>query len=372
MKRSSRLNRTRRVPVSRHDSSSIPGRRGFLQGTAALGISITLPQGALAQDGGEVNFYNWDTYIGEDTIAMFEDKTGIEVQYDLYADNDELFAKLRGGNPGYDIIVPTNDYVERMVSADMLMPVDHDLLPNLKNIAPEFMNREFDKGRKFSIPYLWGTIGIGYRKSVFDTPPDSWKLLLDSDEYAGRIALMSESQTVLQMAMKYRGHSLNDWTKENVAEAEALIKKQKKNIASFAPDNGQDLLLAGEVDLVMEWNGDILQVMEEDDDIGYALPKEGGLLWEDCLCIPKGAPNVENAHKLINHILDGEVGAGIADWVYYATPNEAAREQLSEDYNMNPAVFPSEEALEKSEISVFSGQETLRLIDDAWTRIKSA
>ena len=357
-----RTTRSRRIGVS---------RRRFLQGTAALGISLNLPPGALAQ-GGKVNFYNWDTYIGEDTLARFEDDTGITVQYDLFADNDELFAKLKGGNPGYDLIVPTNDYLERMISADMVQPLDHDKIPNLSNLDPDFTDPAFDPGRTFSMPYMWGTIGIGYRKSVFDTPPDSWATLLESDEYAGRIALMSEAQTVLQMAMKLQGNSLNDWTEENVAAAEAMIQKQKPNITAFAPDNGQDLLLAGEVDLAMEWNGDILQVMEEDDDIGYALPKEGGLLWEDTLAIPAGAPNVDNAHALINHILDAEIGAGIADWVYYATPNAAARKLLSDAYNDNPAIFPSKEALAQSEVSVFSGQKELRMIDDAWTRIKAS
>lgn len=371
MKRSSRPSRPQRASRSSVAGPGRPSRRVFLQGSAALGISLSLPRGALAQ-AGQVNFYNWDTYVGENTIALFEEKTGIEVQYDLYGDNDELFAKLRGGNPGYDVIVPTDNYVERMIAADMLLPIDHDRLSNLGNIAPEFLDREFDPGRRFSIPYLWGTVGIGYRKSRFETPPDSWKLLLDSDEYAGRIALLSEATTVLQMAMKYQGHSLNDWSEENIAEAEALIKQQKPHIAAFAPDNGQDLLMAGEVDLAMEWNGDILQVMEEDDDIGYVLPKEGGLLWEDCLCIPKGAPHVDNAHALINHLLDAEVAAEIADWVYYATPNTAARELLSDDYNSNPAVFPSEQALQKSETARFDSQETLRRIDAAWTRIKAS
>lgn len=356
------MKHTTRLPIN---------RRKFLAGAAAVGISFKLPKHAFAADG-KVNFYNWDTYIGETTIEDFEKESGIDVQYDLFADNDELFAKLRGGNPGYDLIVPTNDYVERMLIAEMLLPLDHSKIPNIANIDPNFLDPAFDPGRKYSLPYMWGTIGVGYRKSALEELPSSWSDLLASDKYAGRIALMSEPQTVMQMALKAMGKSLNDWSDENIAAAEKMIRDQKSNIVAFAPDNGQDLLLAGEVDIAMEWNGDILQAMDEDDDIAYLLPDEGGLLWEDTLCIPKGAPNVENAHALINYLLDAQVGADIAEFVYYATPNAAARALMSEEYTGNSAIFPSEEATKRSEVSIYPGQEITRKIDEAWTRIKAS
>lgn len=346
-------------------------RRQFLTGTAAVGISLSLPKGVFAE-GGKVNFYNWDTYIGETTIEEFETNTGIKVQYDLYADNDELFAKLKGGNPGYDLIIPSNDYIEQMLDADMLLPLDRSKIPNAANVDPAFMDPSFDPGRKYSLPYMWGTIGIGYRKSAVDGEITSWADLYNSEKYAGRIALMNESKTVLQMALKLMGKSINDWTDENLAAAEAMLIKQKPHITAFAQDNGQDLLLAGEVDLAMEWNGDILQIMEEDDDIGYVVPKEGTLLWEDAMCIPKGGENFENAHALINHLLDGEVGAGIAEYIYYATPNKAAQALMDKDYLENPAVFPAVEATEISEASIYPGAEWTRKIDEAWTRIKAA
>ena len=355
------MSRSHRLPLN---------RRKFLAGAVAVGVSFKIPKGAFAADG-KVNFYNWDTYIGENTIDEFEANSGIEVQYDLFADNDELFAKLRGGNPGYDVIVPTNDYVERMIEAEMLLELDHTKIPNLTNIDDNFLDPVFDPGRKYSVPYMWGTIGIGYRKSAVDGTPTSWNDILTSDKYAGRIALMSEPQTVLQMALKAMGKSLNDWSDENIAAAEDMIRNQKDKIVAFAPDNGQDLLLAGEVHLAMEWNGDFLQIMEEDDDIGYAVPEEGGLLWEDALCIPKGAPNLENAHVLINYLLEAQVGADIADYVYYATPNKAAKAIMSDEYTQNPAIFPSDESIGKSEVSIYPGQEVTRKIDEAWTRIKA-
>ncbi|MDC3347707.1 spermidine/putrescine ABC transporter substrate-binding protein [Paracoccaceae bacterium] len=348
-------------------------RRAAFAGMGAVGISFSIPDTLKAAGHAKkVNFYNWDTYIGETTLEDFSKATGIEVQYDLFADNDELFAKLKNGNPGYDLIVPTNDYVERMIVADMLTPLDHSKIPNMANIETTFLNPAFDPGRKFSLPYMWGSIGIGYRKSAVSKTPDSWADLYTSDEYAGRIALLGSGDTVFQMALKLMGKSLNDWSDENIAAAEAMVIAQKGNIAAFAPDNGQDLLLAGEVDIVMEWNGDILQAMDEDDDIGFVIPKEGGLLWEDTLCIPKDGPNPEGAHALTNFLLDGEVGKDLAEFIYYATPNAAAKKQASAAYLENPAIFPPAEAVAKSETAIFAGQEVVQKIDAAWTHVKAA
>ncbi len=348
-------------------------RRSLLAGTGAVAAGLTFgPKFSWGVEEPKLNFYNWDTYIGETTLGDFKKAAGIDVTMDLFADNDELFAKLKEGNPGYDLIVPTNDYVERMITAKMLLPINHGLITNFKNIDPAFQDAQFDPGRKYSLPYMWGTQGIGYRKSAVSAPPDSWKALLDSDEYSGRIALLGDSVSVLGAALKYLGHSWNSEDPGQIKQAEALIIKQKPHIKTFADDNGQDLLLSGEVDLTMEWNGDILQVMEEDDDISYVVPKEGGNLWQDCLCVPSGAPHPENAHKFMNYILDAEAGAAIADFIYYATPNKAARALLSDDYNKNPAIFPSEATLARCEPGIYLGEQVQRIRDEAWTRVLAA
>jgi spermidine/putrescine transport system substrate-binding protein len=348
-------------------------RRSFLTGMGAVAAGLKFAPGtAFAAEEKKLNFYNWDTYIGETTLDDFRAATGIDVRMDLYADNDELFARLKDGNPGYDVIVPTNDFVERMIIAGMLEPLAHSMIPNIANLDPTFRDAAFDPGRRYSLPYMWGTIGIGYRKSKVPAPPDSWKWLLDSDVYSGRLALMGDAPTMIQMTMKYLGYPLNETDPARIKEAEALLIKQKPNVVVFAEDNGQDLLLSGEVDIVMEWNGDILQVMAEDDDISYVVPTEGGLLWQDCLCVPTGAPHPENAHEFINFVLDAEVGAAIADFIQYATPNAAARRLLSVEYNSNPAIFPSQETIERCEVATYNGSDYTRRVDEAWTRIMAA
>ena len=348
-------------------------RRSFLasMGAVAAGLNFA-PRSVFGAEEKKLNFYNWDTYIGENTLADFTKASGIDVTMDLYADNDELFAKLKGGNPGYDVIVPTNDFVERMITAGMLEPLNYDLIPNFENVDTSFRDAAFDPGRKYSIPYMWGTIGIGYRKSKVDGVPDDWKWVLDSDRYAGKIALMGDGTTMIQMAMKYLGYPLNDTDPAHIQEVQELLIRQKPNVKVFAEDNGQDLLLSGEVDIVMEWNGDILQVMAEDDDIGYVVPKQGGLLWQDCLCIPTGAPHPVNAHEFINFILDAEVGRDIADFIQYATPNAAAKKLLSAEYVTNPAILPPQEVIERCEVATYNGAEYARAVDEAWTRIMAA
>jgi len=344
-------------------------RRRFVAGS--LAVAVTLPAAArlaLAQ-GGQVNVYNWDTYIGETTLDDFTAATGIAVRYDLYASNDELFARLREGNPGYDVIFPSNDYVERMITADMLLPLDHAKIPNRANIDAAFADPRFDPGRGHSMPYFWGTVGIGYRKSVAD--PGSWTALFTSDEHAGRISLLNTIDTV-QAALKFLGHSLNTTDPAHLEEATELLIAAKPRIKAFAPDTGQDLLIAGEVDLAMEYNGDILQVMEEDDDLSYVVPEEGSALWEDDMCIPRGGPNPDGAHAFINYILDAEVHGAIAEFIRYPCPNAAARAYIPEADLNDPALYPPRAVLERCEVSVYLGEELESLYQEVLTRVLAA
>jgi spermidine/putrescine transport system substrate-binding protein len=351
-------------------------RRSILKGLGAAAIGISLvgkKSSAWAEEEPKLNFYNWDTYIGETTLEDFKEASGIDVNMSLFATNDELFAKLRAGNQGYDVIVPGSEFVERMIQADLLEPLDHAKIPNIKNIAPEFINdAPYDPGRKFSMPYTWLVIGIGYRKSKVKEIPDSWKWLFDSDVYKGRIAVMSDASELFRNCFKYLGQSLNSDSPELIKQAEAVLTKQKPNIKSFHEDNGQDLLLSGEVDVVMEYNGDIAQIMVEDDDIDFVVPKEGAMKQSDTLAIPKGAPHPENALKFINYILDAKVGAEISKTIQYPSPNAAAVALMPDSYKDNPVIFPPAEIMAKCEYPQYLGPEFTRLLDEAMTRLRAS
>lgn len=349
-------------------------RRKFLKTSAAVGIGITLvPTLGWGAEEKQLNVYNWDTYIGENTLSNFQDKLGVKVQYDLFANNEELFAKLKAGNPGFDVIFPADYMVETMVKVGMLEPLDHSKIPNLKNIDkdPNFSNPAFNPGLKYGVPYMWGTLGIGYRKSKIKTKPTSWKAIYDSPEYSGRIALLSDQRLVLGTALRYLGYSVNTTKQSEIDKATALLIKQKPHIKTFADDNGQDLLISGECDIVFEWSGDIVQVMMEDKDLDYVVPKEGSIVWTDNMCIPKGAPHPENAHAFINYILDPQVNADIANFIHFATPNAAARPLLLQEDVKNPAIYAPAETVAQSEVVIDIG-DAARLYDEAWVKVKAS
>ncbi|MCF8069399.1 MAG: spermidine/putrescine ABC transporter substrate-binding protein [Desulfobacterales bacterium] len=349
-------------------------RRKFLKGAAAFSVGVTFAPGMVwGAEEKKLNVYNWDTYIGEDTIYNFSKEFGMKVQYDLYANNEELFSKLKEGNPGFDLIFPSDYLVETMIKLDKLVPLDHSKIPNKKHIDPDpnFSDPTFDPGLKYHMPYMWGTMGIGYRKSKFKTPPDSWKVLLDSDEYSGKISLLADQRSTIGITLKYLGYSMNSVNPKEIAEARDLLIKQKKHIKSFAEDNGQDLLLSGECDAVMEWSGDIVQVMNEDDDLAYIVPKEGSNVWQDTMCIPTGAPHPGNSHTFINYILDPKVNAEITKFIQFATPNKSAKQYLPKEDLENPAIYAPPEVIAKSETTMDVGDDA-RLYDEAWIAIQAS
>ncbi len=356
--------------MSKMPSRVFSRRRLMRSGLAVAAVVPFLPRRLAAQQR-QVVVYNWDSYIDDQSIPDFERQTGIRVRYDLFASNAELFGKLRAGNPGYDVIFPTNDWAARMITADMLEPIDHGRLSNLGNIGAKFMDAPHDPERNFSIPYFWGTTGIGYRKSAVGAAPKSWHTMFVDDTHAGRISLLNSDDT-LYAALKYLGYSLNSTDQGEIDEAVELLIAAKPRIRTFAPDNGEDLLLAGEVDLCLEYNGDILQVMEEDDDLSYIVPEEGGLIWEDEMCIAKGAPNVEEAHEFIDYVLDAENAARIAEYILYPTPNEAAKALLPEHILNDPAIYPTDEILARCEYAIYQGEEIGQMRDDALTRVLAA
>ncbi|MGI9305142.1 MAG: polyamine ABC transporter substrate-binding protein, partial [Gammaproteobacteria bacterium] len=193
----------------------------------------------------------------------------------------------------------------------------------------------------------------------------------DSAKHSGRIALLADSRFVIALALMYLGHSANSTSADEIGQARDLLIRQKQHLKGFVPDSGQDMLISGDVDVVMEWNGDVLKVMEEDDDLTYVVPKEGTILWIDGVCIPKGAPNIDNAYAFLNHIHEPSVNAEIANTIHYATTNKAAREFVAESDLNNPAVYLPDAIVSKCQSLIDVG-DALRLYDEAWTKIQAA
>ena len=339
-----------------------------------IGLTLAVGCGGQVAGGGAadniLSVYNWSTYIDPAVIAQFEEEFGVEVKYDTYENSEDLYAKLQGGNPGYDVVFPSDYMVKIMIAQGMLEKLNLDNIPNIQNVDPTFIDPPFDPGNQHSLPYQWGTLGIGYNIKATGGDIDSWSALFDP-KFEGRVAMLDDVRATLGVALSYLGYELNTTNPDEIAEAKDLLIDNGNAIAAFAPDNGQLLLSQGEVDLTVEWSGDIFQVMAENPDLRYAIPKEGTMVWVDTMAIPKDAPHKELAEKFINFILEPEVGAQVSNFIQFATPNKAAVDKglINSEDLQNPGIYPAAETFERMQYLVDVGEAT-PLYDEAWTEVK--
>ncbi|MEM7033287.1 MAG: spermidine/putrescine ABC transporter substrate-binding protein [Chloroflexota bacterium] len=338
--------------------------------TASDGEAATASESDTSDEVLELNIFNWSTYIAPETIPNFEKEFGVKVNYDLYESNEDLLAKLQAGNPGYDLIMPSDYMVEIMRNLEMLEELNHDNIPNKVNIDETFLDPAYDPGNIHCMPYQWGTMGLGYNIEATGGEIDSWSVMFD-EKYAGRIAWLDDPRAVMGVALIMLGYDINTTNPDEINEAKELLIAQKELVAAYAPDTGQIMLAEGEVDLVLEWSGDVFQVMADDPNLRYVLPKEGAIVWNDNMCIPKGAPHKALAEKFINYILEPQVGADLSNFIRYGTPNKESLPLVNEDDRNNPGIYPTDEVMKNLQFIVDVGEATL-LYDDAWTEVKSA
>ena len=353
----------------------------------ALTTATLLGGAAIAQAEGKLNIYNWSDYIAEDTIANFEQETGIKVTYDVYDANEVVDAKLLTGNSGFDIVVPTNNFLTKQVQAGVYMELDHSKLPNMSNLNPELMKQmeSIDPGSKHSIPYLWGTNGIGYNVDKVqevlgdDAPLDSWALIFDP-QYASKLAscgisMLDSADEMLPSALSYLGLDPNSTSADDLKKAEELLLAVRPHITYF--HSSRTDLANGDICVAAGYSGDIFQAAyraeeaENGVNISYIIPKEGTALWFDMMAIPKDAPNADNAHAFINYILRPDVIAPITDYVAYANPNKASDDLIDPEIRNDPAIYPTDEVLERLYVNVPRPMSAQRLMTRTWSRIKS-
>jgi spermidine/putrescine-binding protein len=321
-----------------------------------------------------LHVYNWSEYIDPQIYEDFEEEFGVHVVEDTFGSNEELLAKLQAGATGYDIIVPSDYMVRTMVKEGLLAELDHDNLPNLSNIDPNFADPRYDPGMAHCVPYQWGTTGIGYNSDFFEEAPDSWAYLFDPEmasEYAGQLTMLNDVRETFAAALKYLGHSLNSTSEAELTEARDLLMEQKAWVYAYDSEQYEDLISSDETVIAHGWSGDFYMIAEEDERIWYAIPKEGGVVWADNLCIPKSAPNHYTAEVFINYLLRPEVGAAISNYTWYASPNAAAAEFIDPEILEEPAIYPPAEVMERLEWLEDVGEAT-PLYERMWTEVKAA
>jgi spermidine/putrescine-binding protein len=322
-----------------------------------------------------VSFYNWSDYIDPAILTMFEAECGVRVIYDTFASNEDLLGKLQAGATGYDLIVPSDYMITIMIQLGMLRELDHANIPNLAGLYDDFRNTPYDPGNRYSVPYQWGTAGIGYDGALVAEAPDSLAVFFDpaiAQQYARRFSLLNDARETIGAALKYLGYSMNSTDPAQLEEAKQVILAIKPFVATFDSETYSNLLVAGETVIGHGWNGGFYQAIfgNEDRDLHFIVPKEGLTIFTDNLAIPVSAPNPYTAEVLLNYLLDPEIAAQITNFTYYASPVEAALPFILDEIKEDPGIYPPDDILERMEYLVDVGEATL-LYERIWTEIKA-
>lgn len=328
----------------------------------------------------ELYFFNWSEYINPELLEEFEQEYGVRVIVDVYDSNETMLPRIRAGNSGYDIVAPSDYAVKIMLQDGLLAELDKSLLPNMQYLNPNNLDAYFDPENVYSVPYFWGTTGIAYNKTVFDEPPDSWSLLFDPAQAAdigGRFTMLDDPRETPAAALIYQGQSVNATDPATLAAAEELLVAQKDLVSAYDSSNVNLKLATEEIVAAHAWNGMAATALLGIEDkpgnpnIGFVIPQEGGVIWQDNLAIVADSPNQYTAHVFINFLLDPEVAARNADWVLYLTPNEAARELLAEETLELYAsgIEPDAETIARLQW-IERNEETDLAFNDLWTQVR--
>lgn len=319
----------------------------------------------------EINFFNYGENIDEETIKEFEKKYGIKVNIETFDDMEAMYQKVSSGGVKYDVILVSDALMPRMIKNNLVQELNKDNIPNISQMDEEYLNLEIDPGNKYSVPYMFGTVGLIYNKDVVKEEVDSWDILWD-EKYKDKIFMFDTYRDTLGVALKKLGYSLNSTDPKEIEEAKELLLSQRELVDPiYGVDNGTVMIPAGESDINMIWSGEGLNLQDENPNLVYVVPKEGANFWIDSLCIPTNAKNIEGAEKFINFVSDKESALRIADEIGYTTPNKEARLEQPESVRNNPNAYMPKEIMDRCEIYVDLSKDVKRLYDDAWLEIKS-
>lgn len=321
---------------------------------------------------GEVLYvYNCGDYIDEDILTQFESETGIKVVYDTYETNEIMYQTIKGGGAKYDLIFPSDYMIQKMIEEDMLEKINYENIPNISNIGEQFRGLPYDPTNEYSVPYMWGTVGIIYNKKMVNKPVDSWNILWDP-EYKDNVFMLDSIRDTIAVSQKRLGYSLNTTNVDELNNVkEDLIEQRKLTEPKYVVDEVKDRMVNEEAALAVVWSGDAITMMDRNENLEYVIPKEGTNKWFDAMAIPKGAEHKDLAEQFINYLLEPDIAKQNVDYIGYSTPNMAAYELLDDDVRDNKGAYPPNELLEKCEVFVNLPSKDLQVYDEVWTDIKN-
>lgn len=345
--------------------------------TAAIFLILAIIFSLTACAGGEdskkgttsITVFNWGDYIDESVLGDFEKEYGIQVNYDYFTTNEEMYVKLKSGGTSYDVIFPSDYMIARLIKEDMLHKIDMSNITNLEHIGEEFKGLGYDPNNEYSVPYMWGTVGILYNTTMVDDPVDSWNILWDP-KYEKNIFMLDSQRDSIAVALKKLGYSLNTRVESELEQAKQELIKQRPLVLSYVGDEVKDKMIGGEAALAVVWSGDAIFMMWENEDLEYAIPKEGTNLWFDAMAIPKTSKNKEAAEKFINYMTSPEIALRNTEYIGYSTPNVTAREMLDDEIRNDKVAYPDMDSLEGSE--VFEDlSDIIEVYNRIWDEIKA-
>lgn len=322
-----------------------------------------------------INVYNWGEYISNGTDGSldvneeFTRRTGIEVNYTTFDSNESLYSKLAGGGADYDVIIPSDYMISKMINENMLAELNYANIPNFENIDEQFRDPEYDPGCAYSVPYTWGTLGLFYNTDYVTEEITSWSSLWD-EQYSGKILMFDNPRDAFAIAQVRLGYSLNSTDPEEWNEAAELLKEQKPLVQAYVMDQIFDKMESGEAWLAPYYSGDAGVLVENNENIMFVIPEEGTNYFVDAMCIPITSTHKTEAELYINFMCDPEIAGANMDYVGYSTPISAAKEYLAEEVISNPIYYPDEETLSRTEVFINLPEEISTQVDMLWAEVK--
>lgn len=326
-----------------------------------------------ATNSNQVIVYNWGEYMDPEVLDLFEEETGIHVVYEEFETNEIMYPKIQSGAIAYDVVCPSDYMIQRMLENDLLAEINFDNIPNLKYIDKTYLeqSRQFDPENKYSVPYLFGTVGILYNKTMVDEPIDSWSVLWD-EKYTDSILMQDSVRDAFGITLKYLGYSLNSTDLDELEAAKKLLIEQKPLVQAYVVDQVRDKMIGNEAAIGVIYSGEALYTKAENPDLEYVIPKEGSNLWIDSWIIPKNAKHKENAEKFIDFLCRPEIAKMNFDYITYSIPNSAGRALIEEDWLRESKIaFPDAEDLTNCETFHFLGDENDAIYNQLWREVKS-
>lgn len=318
-----------------------------------------------------VNIYNWYDYMDDSVLEQFTEETGIKVNKMYFTTNEDMMVQLRVSPGAYDLVFPSDYCVERMIAEGMLAEIDFDNVPNAEYTSDWLLYPSYDPDNLYSVPFMWGTVGILYNTTMVDEPVDSWGILWD-EKYADNIFMLNSIRDAMGITLKYLGYSMNTRDIGELTEATNKLVEQKPLVKAYYVDETKDKMVANEAALAVVWSGDALYAMDLNENLAYVVPKEGSNVWVDAMVIPATAQNKENAEKLINFLCRPDIAQRNCEYIWYSSPNEGAIELMGEDYINNETINPSQETIDNCEFFNDIPDNYLTVYNTLWEQVKNA